>query len=87
MYMTADAKEKENFLTMPRKFFQGALEGVKFTQVDIESVTEFKEPYLKEGMKRMKNLGLRLGFHGESYAMGGADRDAKVRGKLDNCGC
>jgi len=82
MFMTADAKEKEEFLTMPRKFFKGALEGVNFTQVDIESVTEFKEPFLKEGMERMKKLGLRLGFHGESYAMGGAE---KPIGMLDSC--
>ncbi len=82
MFMTADAKEKEAFLTMPRKFFKGAVEGVNFTQVDIESVTEFNEPYLKEGMKRMKKLGLRLGFHGESYAMGGGE---KPIGLLDSC--
>jgi len=82
MFMTADSKEKEDFLTMPRKFFKGAIEGVNFTQVDIESVTEFKEPFLKEGMKRMKDLGLRLGFHGESYAMGGVE---KPIGMLDSC--
>ncbi len=81
MFITADAKEKEDFLTMPRKFFKGAIEGVKFTQVDIESITEFNEPYLKEGMERMKKLGLRLGFHGESYAMGGAE---KPIGMLDS---
>jgi len=82
MFMTADAKEKEDFLTMPRKFFKGAIEGVKFTQVDLESITEFNEPYLEEGMKRMKKLGLRLGFHGESYAMGGGE---KPMGMLDSC--
>jgi len=69
MFMTASQEEKEQFLTMPRKFFKGAIEGVNFTQVDIESITEFKEPFLKEGIERMKKLGLGLGFHGESYAM------------------
>ncbi|NIM47175.1 MAG: hypothetical protein GTN40_03390 [Candidatus Aenigmarchaeota archaeon] len=82
MFYIVDTKEKEQYLTMPRKFFQGAIEGVNFTQVDIESVTEFKEPFLKEGMERMKNLGMRLGFHGESYAMGGVE---KPIGMLDSC--
>jgi len=82
MFMTASQEEKEQFLTMPRKFFKGAVEGVNFTQVDLESITEFKEPFLKEGIKRMKDLGMRLGFHGESYAMGGAE---KPIGMLDSC--
>jgi sugar phosphate isomerase/epimerase len=82
MFMTASQEEREQFLTMPRKFFKGALEGVTFTQVDIESINEFKEPFLKEGINRMKSLGLRLGFHGESYAMGGAE---KPIGMLDSC--
>jgi hypothetical protein len=82
MFYTADAGEKESFLTAPRKMFRGALEGVTFTQVDMESITELREPYAKEGIRRMKSLGLRLGFHGESYAMGGSE---KPIGMLDSC--
>ena len=81
MFYIAEQAEKESFLTMPRKLFKGSLEGVNFTQVDIESITEFKEPYLKAGINRMKSLGLRLGFHGESYAMGGGE---KPIGMLDS---
>ena len=82
MFYIVDQNEKQNFLTMPRKMFRGALEGVTFTQIDIESITEFKEPYLKEGIDRMKRIGLQFGFHGESYAMGGGE---KPMGMLDSC--
>ncbi|NIO44853.1 MAG: hypothetical protein GTN36_04870, partial [Candidatus Aenigmarchaeota archaeon] len=74
--------EKESLLTLPRKLFKGAVEGVNFTQVDLESITEFNEPYLKEGIKRMKKLGMRIGFHGEAAAMGGGE---KPIGMLDSC--
>jgi hypothetical protein len=47
----------------------------------MESITELKEPYLEEGINRMKKLGIRLGFHGESYAMGGGE---KPMGMLDS---
>ena len=80
-YSVADAAEKESLMTMPRKMFKGAIEGVNFTQVDMESITELNEPYLKEGINRMKKLGIRLGFHGESYAMGGGE---KPMGMLDS---
>ncbi len=80
-YSVAEASERESLMTMPRKMFKGAVEGVNFTQVDMESITELNEPYLKEGMNRMKKLGIRLGFHGESYAMGGGE---KPMGMLDS---
>lgn len=81
MFYISEAGEKENFLTMPRKMFRGALEGVKFTQIDIESINEFREPGLQDGIRRMRNMGLRFGFHGESYAMGGGE---KPMGMLDS---
>jgi hypothetical protein len=81
MFYIVDQGEKESFLTMPRKMFRGALEGVNFTQIDIESINEFKEPGLKDGIRRMKSIGLRFGFHGESYAMGGGE---KPMGMLDS---
>ncbi len=39
MFMVASQEEKEQFLTVPRKIFRGGLEGVNFTQLDIESIT------------------------------------------------
>jgi len=80
-YSVGAEDEKESLMTMPRKLFKGAIEGVKFTQIDMESITELKEPYLKEGIRRMKKLDLDFGFHGESYAMGGGE---KPMGMLDS---
>lgn len=80
-FSVVEAGERESLMTMPRKLFKGALEGVNFTQIDMESITELKEPYLKEGIRRMRKLGLEFGFHGESYAMGGGE---KPMGMLDS---
>lgn len=44
----------------------GATGGIRFTQLDLETISEFVEPRLKENMKRMqKELGLEIGLHGE----------------------
>jgi len=80
-YSVGAEDEKESLMTMPRKLFKGAIEGVNFTQIDMESITELKEPYLKDGIRRMRKLGLDFGFHGESYAMGGGE---KPMGMLDS---
>lgn len=74
MFMAAAEGEKETYLTVPRKIFYGGVKGVSFTQLDIESITEFNEPGIEEGVKKIKELGIRFGVHGESYAMGGAER-------------
>jgi hypothetical protein len=74
MFMTAEQSEKEQFITMPRKIFRGGLEGLNFTQIDIESITEFIEPNLEREVKKVRNLGIRFGVHGESYAMGGSEK-------------
>ncbi len=74
MFMTAGEGEKETYLTIPRKIFYGGVKGVNFTQLDLESITEFKEPGLQEGVKQIKAMGMSFGVHAESYAMGGAER-------------
>ncbi|MBI2578220.1 MAG: hypothetical protein HYW26_00765 [Candidatus Aenigmarchaeota archaeon] len=49
----------------------GATGGIRFTQLDLETISEFLEPRLKENMKRMqKDLGLEIGLHGEISQMG-----------------
>ncbi len=67
----AGEREKETYLTVPRKIFYGGTKGVSFTQLDLESITEFVEPHLEEGVKKIRELGIRFGVHGESYAVGG----------------
>jgi len=66
--------EKARLMTIPRKIFTGGLEGVNFTQIDIESITEFMEPNLEKETKKIREAKISFGVHGESYAMGGAER-------------
>jgi len=74
MFMAADAAEKQAYLTIPRKLFYAAMKGVNFTQMDLESITEFGEPGLVEGVKKIKEMGMTFGIHAESYAMGGTEK-------------
>ena len=62
-----DQKEKQSLMTITRKIFAGGLEGVSFTQVDLESITEFNEPDLDFEIEKIKRLGITFGFHGEFY--------------------
>jgi hypothetical protein len=71
-----DQKEKQNLMTITRKIFAGGLEGVNFTQVDLESITEFNEPDLEEEVKKIGRLGITFGFHGEFYR--GAERPLEM---------
>ncbi len=81
MFMTAEQAEKMQYVTIPQKMFYGAFKGVNFTQIDLESITEFNEPYLQEGIRKLKEMGMRIALHGESYAMGGGE---KPMGMLDS---
>ncbi|MFH0929330.1 MAG: hypothetical protein V1818_03170 [Candidatus Aenigmatarchaeota archaeon] len=71
-----DQKEKQNLMTITRKIFAGGLEGVNFTQVDLEAITEFNEPNVKEEIEKIKGLGISFGFHGEFY--GGSERPLEM---------
>lgn len=71
MFKIAQGKEREDYLTFLNKVFWGSTKGVDFTQLDLESITEFKEPFLKKEVERIKSLGLRFGIHGESAATTG----------------
>jgi hypothetical protein len=71
-----ETNEKANLMTIPRKIFAGGLEGVSFTQVDLESITEFNEPEIEKEIKKIKSLGITFGFHGEFYR--GAERPLEM---------
>ncbi|MBI2579847.1 MAG: hypothetical protein HYW27_03020 [Candidatus Aenigmarchaeota archaeon] len=50
----------------------GATGGIQFNQVDMETISEFQEPRLKENMKKVvKDLGIEVGLHGEIGEMSG----------------
>lgn len=56
-----------NLLGLPIKAGAfGATGGVQFNQVDMETITEFVEPDLKERFRRIvEKLGIEVGLHGE----------------------
>ena len=47
--------------------------GVQFVQIDLESISEFKEPNLKENMEKIKRMGISFGIHSEVAAFGGRE--------------
>ena len=66
-------KRAEELLGLHRKAGWAATAGVTFTQIDLESITEFQEPDLEYKLKRIRELGMDFGIHGEAYAMQGVD--------------
>ncbi|MFZ3077117.1 MAG: hypothetical protein WA139_01565 [Candidatus Aenigmatarchaeota archaeon] len=71
MFGIAQGKEKEEYINVLKKVFWSSTKGVSFSQLDLESITEFNEPELKENVEKIKSLGIRLGIHGETAATTG----------------
>lgn len=75
----AAAEDRAQILGIPKKVFYSITQGVNFTQVDLESITEFKDPEIstdksrEEWKEKIKRMGISFGFHGESYAMSGRE--------------
>lgn len=57
-------------LGIPKKIEWTLTKGVNHAQVDLETVTEFKEPNLKEKIEKHKRFGVTFGIHGECAAIG-----------------
>ncbi|MBU3896889.1 MAG: hypothetical protein KJ697_03065 [Nanoarchaeota archaeon] len=53
-----------------QKIYNSSRFGTKFTQVDIETITEFGQPGLKDAMKKVIKEGFEFGIHGECEAIG-----------------
>lgn len=60
--------QKEEFFGLVRKGYQALTHGVTFTQIDIDNITEFKDPFLKQGIEELKRFGISFGIHGETLA-------------------
>lgn len=71
MFGTASRGEYASYIDLSQKGFFGALKGVNFTMVDIERSTEFGSPELEGKVKKLReDLGIEIGFHGLTAAMG-----------------
>ncbi|RLI98436.1 MAG: hypothetical protein DRP00_01960 [Candidatus Aenigmatarchaeota archaeon] len=62
--------EKIQYAGLAKKAEYCITKGVQFVQIDLESVSEFKAPNLKEDMEKIRKLGVRYGIHSETRAFG-----------------
>lgn len=87
IFGAARPEERMQYLGISRKVGYCITQGVNFTQIDVETMSEFKDPQigledekkLKAWKNKVKGLGISLGFHGESQAMvGGRELPIKL---------
>jgi len=64
---------EDNIFGIIKKGYYSITYGVRFTQIDIDSITEFKDPFLKQGIEELKRFGIEFGFHGETTATSAVD--------------
>jgi sugar phosphate isomerase/epimerase len=70
LFSVTGEAEKQSLIGFYKKAQSCITKGVEFVQVDLESVAEFEEPYLKENMEGVKRLGITFGVHSETAATG-----------------
>lgn len=71
LFGVAPQEEKIQYVTLSKKAMFSITQGVSFTQIDLESMSEFKEPDLKRNIENVKRLNISFGIHGETGAFGG----------------
>lgn len=71
LFGVAPQEEKLQYVTLSKKAMFSITQGVNFTQIDLESMSEFKEPNIKENIAAVKRLNISFGIHGETGAFGG----------------
>lgn len=71
-FTVAEAREKIELLGLFKKAQSSITKGVQFVQLDLESISEFEEPNLKERMEKeiREKLGISYGIHSETRAAG-----------------
>jgi len=70
IFAAAPEAERIQYATLAKKAEYCITKGVQFVQIDLESVSEFKAPDLKEQMEKIKRLGVTFGIHSETKAFG-----------------
>lgn len=63
-------EQKHEYAGLSKKAQYCITKGVQFVQIDLESISEFGEPDLKENMKKIQDMGIRFGIHSETRAFG-----------------
>ncbi len=84
IFGAAPQQEKMQYVTLSQKAQYVLTQGVKFNQIDVESMAEFKEPNIEREIAQVKRLGITFGFHGESGAFGGRDVPVKLDSAIED---
>lgn len=86
-FSVTGAEEKPQLAGLFKKAQSSMTKGVTFVQLDLESVSEFYEPSLKEKMKKdvQEKLGIKYGIHSETKAAGveAAELDSAIKMEYD----
>lgn len=70
IFAAAAEHERVQYAGLAKKAEYCITKGVQFVQIDLESVSEFKTPNLKEDLEKIRDLGVRYGIHSETRAFG-----------------
>jgi hypothetical protein len=92
IFGAAQPHERMQYLGISNKVNYCITQGVTFTQVDVETMSEFKDPQigiddeekLKAWKEKVKGMNITMGFHGESAAMGGRDTPIKFDSAIED---
>ena len=66
----ASPEEAHLYVGLARKALYATTQGVNFTQIDLESISELEVEGLKEEMEKVRRLGISFGIHSETRAFG-----------------
>jgi hypothetical protein len=70
LFSAAPEGDRLQYVGLPRKAMYSITKGVQFVQIDLESVSEFRDPELEEGIKKVERMGITFGIHSETKAFG-----------------
>jgi len=66
IFRAVSEEQKGEYVGLPSKSMFSMFKGVMFTQLDLESISEFKEPNIEKKMKDVREkMGIQYGLHGE----------------------
>jgi len=65
IFRAASEEQKGEYVGLPHKAMFSMFKGVMFTQLDLETLSEFKEPELDKRMEEVRKMGIKYGLHGE----------------------
>ncbi len=63
---SAEPETRQEYVGLPKKALWSITKGVNFAQVDLESISEFKEPGIETQVKALEKIGVSMGIHGEA---------------------